>query len=148
MTEEEWYELLHASGPQGNHAEIRAWQPGDGLRCSWAKTNYTHPCGTPVAVLRQGALRAHYGSHEMRDESRRSLICSRHVADAVKRYIGDGATITFTAEKIARETVLAAHWTEYQDILATQIMSEREGALSLLPESLRECFLISEDANA
>jgi hypothetical protein len=135
----------------GREVSIRAWEPGDGMNCRWAGFNKVHICEAPVAVIREDlGSKMQYdrraGTAESRPVFRLSVTCSRHAAEAIRTFSGSQSdkcnttSITTEADKAARESVLAAHWTEYQEALAAQITKRRDNALDSLPTSLRKFF--------
>lgn len=150
--EERWFALPSvAIGATTHEAEVRPWAPGDGLACRGSKQAKRIQCGAPVAVVRGLNTRDYgrqYGGSTKRVVT--SVYCERHIAELVRRQVGDsdvrGATATQSLIRTAEETVLAAHWAEYQEALAAAIEQQREQYLRLLPEWLREGFAQAEEA--
>lgn len=128
--------------------ELRAWSPGDGLACRGAASAKRRiPCGAPVAVVRSTKAADRYGRPE---RTTIALYCEHHVSELVRRQLGEadwrGNPSTQETIKRAQETVLAAHWGEYQDALNAIITEQRERYLSALPDWLRAGFEAAEDA--
>ncbi|WP_295103185.1 hypothetical protein, partial [uncultured Microbacterium sp.] len=85
-----------------------------GLACRGAGAKRV-PCGAPVAVVRS--------TKDLRGRVRfsTSVYCGRHVAEIVRRQLGEadwrGTPSSVGTIRKAEETVLAAHWDEYQETL-------------------------------
>lgn len=132
-------------------AEIRAWRPGDGMSCRGAQQAKRIPCGAPVAVVRSEKKDTRYSGYEAKSRVRAvtSVYCERHAAEIVRVHVGDadrlGTGSTQQSVRKAEETVLAAHWDEYQSALASIIAAQKERYLSLLPDWLREGFSTAEE---
>ncbi|MDN4616448.1 hypothetical protein P5G50_18525 [Leifsonia sp. F6_8S_P_1B] len=128
---------------------IREWKPGDGLTCTHASKQQKHPCGAPVAVFR--TIWEEQTSYRPRTQVKKRVLCSRHVGEVLRQYVGEetrrfnSQPLIVRIEKEAAEKVLAAHWDEYQEAL-TRFAAEHEAALvASVPEGLRK-FLVAEEA--
>ncbi|MFB4320652.1 hypothetical protein [Actinomadura sp. 21ATH] len=108
--------------------EIREWQPGDGLACSWANRAPSRiPCGPPVAVQ---VNRVHSGTQF--EKAYRRVVCALHLPGSVQP-----GEVMVDAEKAARERLAVAHWDEYQALIAEEISRRVEEAYSFASEELR-----------
>lgn len=148
MNTPEWFTLPNAQvGNADVAAEIRSWEPGDGLMCRSASYQKRIPCGAPVAVVRTKKVRR---SPYSRDDVTRStsVYCEKHVSELVRRQVGDADWIgngsTQRSVRKAEETVIAAHFAEYQEALDRIIAEQKDKYLSLLPEWLRDGFANAE----
>lgn len=145
---QEWHSLpnTRTNYLSEREVEIRVWEPGDGLHCRWASSNKTFTCGCPVAVLRTEETQTDYRTSRPVVRVRMSVLCSRHVAEAVRTFAGSESgkhhptAITTESEKRARELVLTKHWDEYQRTVAGFMQVAQEEALAGLPKSLRSYF--------
>ena len=111
-------------------AELRAWQPGDGLHCSLStRAAQGFPCGPPVIT------REHEVSASGRRTSRRTeVVCQNHLA---ARFIDGGlGKVNAGIECMAREAVLAAHWQEYLDEVARRRAAAVSGVFDAIPAEL------------
>lgn len=144
---EEWFALPSAKVSCNLvDAEIRAWRPGDGLSCRGAQQAKRVPCGPPVAVVRSEKKDTRYSGLEPRSRVRvvTSIYCERHTAELIRVQVGDsdwlGNSSVPQSIRKAEETVLAAHWDEYQAALSSILSEQKDKYLSKLPEWLRERF--------
>lgn len=144
---EEWFALPSAKvSCHLVNAEIRAWRPGDGMSCRGAQAAKRVPCGPPVAVIRSEKKDTRYAGYEAQSRVRfiTSVYCERHTAELVRVQVGDadrlGNSSLQQSVRKAEETVLSAHWDEYQAALAEVIAEQKETYLSKLPDWLRESF--------
>ena len=143
MSAAEWFALPTATvNGAPVEAEIRAWVPGDGLACRSSAQAKKIPCGPPIAVVR---------THKRRypdTRPTRSVYCAFHVSEIVRRQLGDadwsGTTTTQATIRKAEETVLAAHWDEYQSALSALAAEQKQRYLRVLPEWLRAGFEAAE----
>jgi len=73
-----------------------------------------------------------------------SIYCERHTAELIRVQVGDsdwlGNSSVPQSIRKAEETVLAAHWDEYQAALSSILSEQKDKYLSKLPEWLRERF--------
>lgn len=144
MTSPEWFALPPATVTCHEvKAEIRSWEPGDGLTCRSSALSKRVPCGVPVAVVREEKTDLRYPTRD-RIRTTTSVYCEKHVSEIVRRQVGDadwvGASSTQKSVRKAEETVIAAHFAEYQEALDRIVAEQKERYLSLLPEWLREGF--------
>lgn len=143
----DWFSLPTVKiGHQETAADIRAWEPGDGLACRGSKQAKRIPCGAPVALVRS-VTRDPAGYRNTRTVH--SVYCERHVVEIVRRQLGDanwlGVASTQDTIRQAEETVLAAHWDEYQEAVRTILAQQRDKYLGQLPEWLREQMATAEE---
>ena len=141
MIREEWFALAISGEVRGSKrpvsAQIRVWHPGDGLACAHTTKQRLVACTVPVAVIEVTSQEDGYRGPRV--TVRTSSVCKRHVAQAIRDLDGEqNFNLVAEADRVARETVLAAHWDEYQ----REIKRVRENlageAVSALPEVLRD----------
>lgn len=114
---------------------VRAWEPGDGLRCSAAGYQSRHPCGPPIAVMRE----RYVAGERLRARDKTTItrvLCIRHLA---KKFAPDlGAQAERDLDNKAAEKLAQAHWDEYQQILINAREDLLTDRLSALPSELRD----------
>lgn len=110
------------------HRELRRWEPGDGLSCTYAaRASRSRPCGPPVAVR----LHTCHANTEMATK-RKEVVCAYHLADW-----SNPGDLRVRAEVQAREQVLVAHWGEYQDAIEGYMNALVRETIGNLPEELK-----------
>ena len=111
---------------------VRAWEPGDGLRCSYAKNApRSRPCGRPVAVkIGQDTRTVRAAS------SRHYVVCAYHLSTAITP-----GEMSAEAETAAREKVLAEHWDEYQQAIQEFMGPRVDEMIGTLPDGLKKLVI-------
>lgn len=134
----EWYSAGDTTHYDSSRERlVRAWEPGDGLRCGWAAYGGKTPCGEPVAVIKD-ALRSSLEDKRSRrvPESVNRVACLIHLARSFDAKVGGNAEAE--VERNAMEELAKAHWDEYREIsdrLTNELLEQR---FSVLPKPLRD----------
>lgn len=100
-----------------NETTLLEWQPGDGVRCTYAATAPSElPCGPPIKtkVL-------HLSQARRKTSYVRKPLCARHCGEAPL----PGAVLK-QARKAAAEQVIVENYERYQQLVADAISSARE----------------------
>lgn len=102
----------------GGTSIIRDWEPGDGIRCRFAKRAPANiPCGLPVRtrITKSGSR----PGGPVREWV--TPMCANHAG-------GQPGTLSAAADKAARERLIAAHYEEYLGYLkdeSARVVDER-----------------------
>lgn len=144
---EEWFTLAVSGEVRGSKrpvsAQIRVWYPGDGLACAHTLKQRLVACSVPVAVIEVTSEERDYRGPRI--TVRTAPVCKRHVAQAIRELDGEqNFNLIAEADKVARETVLAAHWDEYQSELQRARENLASEAVAALPEVLRDAIHSAE----
>lgn len=118
---------------------IRAWEPGDGLECSYANRSARHfPCGPPVGLVtvhtREVVGAAVSGWWRYKATSR--AVCAHHLPG-----VASPGELRQAAEKAALERLATNHWDEYRDCLDKEVRDRRAAAIDVADEKLRALLL-------
>lgn len=136
----------------GHRILIRAWQPGDGLICSFSKrAPRERPCGRPVAVTITQDLRPCWRSW-CRDSARecdcgrrtRRLVCANHIPS-----LASPGAISVEARKKATERLLVEQWDTWQRYvkeLTDEAVAQQFAGLD--PEIVRIILASPENSDA
>ena len=110
------------------HRQLRRWEPGDGLACTYAsRASQSRPCGPPVAVRLHTC---HAGTSMARP--RKEVVCAYHLSDWANP--GD---LRVKAEVQAREKILVKYWQEYQAAISAYMDEWVKATISDLPEEIK-----------
>lgn len=112
---------------------VRAWEPGDGLRCSCSNYQRKTPCGEPVAVIKD-VLLGQAGKWEKQSVTR--VLCLRHLANQFADGVGTQAE--GNVERKALEELAERYWDQFQHIQQRLTDELLEARFSCLPNGLRE----------
>ncbi len=130
------YTLLQET--QSDRLFIRAWQPGDGVTCSFARMQRGMPCTPPVAVTVTEDKREHFGKYN-RTKTKR-IICRNHLPG-----ISCPSQINADAKKAATERLIVEHWDDYQKYLAEETLARREAEFDFADPEIRKLVLAAGD---
>lgn len=144
---EQWFALAVSGEVRGSKrpvsAQIRVWHPGDGLACAHTTKQRLVACTVPAAVIEVTSQEDTYRGPRV--TVRTTPVCRRHVAQAIRELDGEqNFNLITEADKVARETVLAAHWDEYQSELRRARENLASEAVAALPEVLRDAIHSAE----
>lgn len=117
---------------------IRAWEPGDGLTCHFAKrAPREQPCGQPVvvALVEEQPITGGY----RRKVTRTRVVCRNHVPGLTRP-----SEISAEAKKAAVERVIVEHWDDYQRYIAEETVARQEKALEFADPEIRAIILGTE----
>lgn len=124
---------------------VRAWEPGDGMRCHASSHNKSISCGEPVAVVRQERCDGKSGRWERQSITRVS--CIRHLAKFFDAEVS--LVVDAEVEKQALEELAQRYWDQYQTIRERRVNELLEKRFSALPNGLREKVVaIAREAEA
>jgi len=121
---------------------VRAWEPGDGLRCAFT-SRCKEPCDIPVALVREEYIgpTSGVGSKSFNQPSTITrTVCLRHLAAEFTPDIG-GTKAEREIEQNCAEIVIRNHWDEYQDEMVSYRRRLFEDRVAGLPKDLRERVL-------
>lgn len=93
------------------NAQLRDWEPGDGLRCYLAKRSPV-PCGPPVKT----AVSVESSGPRSPNKTVRRPMCSHHASARVA-----GTTlgaVRAEAERMAYQRLAHEHWDEFQALVS------------------------------
>lgn len=134
-----------SNGVMATLVRIRAWQPGDGLVCSFSGHAKTSPCGPPVAVTVTHATRKCWRdwckdgcSHC--DRTTRRTVCRNHIPGLYAPGV-----VNAEARKAAQERLVVAYWDEYQRYIEEETRARREKAFEFADAEVRR-IVMGEDA--
>ncbi len=128
----EWFSTGRTAAYGRRERLVRAWEPGDGVRCSSAPYNGKVACGEPVAVVKD-VLPG--GAERNQPEVINRVMCLRHLAKCFDPEVGTSADAE--VERAALEELAQRYWDQYQKIrdrLTDELLSAR---FSALPNDLR-----------
>jgi hypothetical protein len=98
-------------------AELRDWEPGDGLTCSYAKRAPAGlPCGRPVKT----AVSVEDGGPRRADRKIRRPLCEHHARGRMADRLTPGVARS-QAERAAFERLAHEHWEDFQTYFAEEI---------------------------
>lgn len=112
---------------------VRAWEPGDGVRCTWTGRNRVKPCGRPVAVV---IVREEHGGYGGRPTTIRRVVCVNHLPG-----LKPAGEATVEAAKAAAERVITDHWDEYQAHLKAESERRLAERFEFADEAIRALVL-------
>lgn len=112
---------------------VRAWRPGDGMRCASAGYQKAHPCTSPVAVVKDVLLTA--PSRYDKTVINR-VVCIRHLSTIFGSK--PAAVEERDTDRAALEQLAQRHWDEFSQILTDMRDALLRDRLSALPEELRD----------
>jgi hypothetical protein len=107
--------------------EVRAWQPGDGVNCSSSRAAKSI-CEKPVATVEQ---EFQPGPNKAKTV-KREVLCALHLGNRFGTM--SSQQVVYDAAKVARESLVVAHWDEYQGYLAKAMKEARAVQLELCPD--------------
>lgn len=84
----EWFSTGRTAAYGRRERLVRAWEPGDGVRCSSAPYNGKIACGEPVAVVKD-VLPG--GAERNQPEVINRVMCLRHLAKCFDPEVGTSA---------------------------------------------------------
>jgi hypothetical protein len=127
---------------------IRAWNPGDGLTCSWAKSAKTTPCGPPVAVTvtesRERCWRDWCkGGCASCNKAVRRTVCQNHIPG-----LYNSGEVNAEARKAATERLAVEHWEDFQRYIDEETRSRREKAFRFADSEIRRIVLGESEERA
>lgn len=146
-TSDMWYSAGFANGNPDHEVTVRAWRPGDGLKCSHANKRSKTPCGAPVALERRYRPRVpSYRTGNLCSETTTRVVCLRHLAST---FLGEMAYATDEGvERSAIEKLATLHWDEYQALIAQAQQAALDERLGALPADLRSQIVAVMDENS
>lgn len=130
------YTLIQETG--SDRLFIRAWQPGDGVTCSFSRMQRGMPCTPPVAVTITEDKREQFGKYS-RSKTRR-IICRNHLPG-----LSRPAEVNADAKKAATERLIVEHWDAYQQYLAEETRARREAEFDFADPEIRKLVLAATD---
>lgn len=139
-----WHSAGFDDGRNDYERFVRAWQPGDGIKCSSQRANSAKPCGVPVAVETSVYAREGDPGRYGRRSVTRNL-CLGHLA---ARFTEVAPWKTEQQiDTIAYERLAANHWDEYQQIIVEEKDNALRQRLSCLPKELQDSVIARMEAD-
>lgn len=124
----------HVFDQGNNRVAIRAWEPGDGLSCSFSKSFSRIQCGQPVAVvITKVGANTTYG----RGRTIRRVACALHLPGIAKA----PHQVSAEAAKAAQERIVADHWDDYQAVLKEELSRRLGEVYEGIDEPLRRLII-------
>lgn len=150
---ENWFSLGFSSNCDSEETLVRAWNPGDGVRCAHASYQKREACGPPVAVLETVQFRFGNGGYKPEYGVRKRtvrVVCAEHLAGRVVNINTRGqqsrSKAIADAVKKATDELVTKYWKQYQTLYRKHLDSEIADLLSSVPEPLKA--LVSEALDA
>ncbi|OBB47637.1 hypothetical protein [Mycolicibacterium fortuitum] len=150
---ENWFSLGFSSNCDSAETFVRAWAPGDGVRCAHASYQKREACGPPVAVVEVQEFRFGTGGYKPEYGIRRKttrVVCAEHLAGRVAnintRSQQSRSKAIARAVQKATDELTTKYWKQYQVLYKKHLDSEIGDLLSNVPEPLKQ--LVSDALDA